>query len=392
MVYVGIDVAKDFHECAILSQDKEVLLAPFSFSNTKEGFVYLKEMINLAGNADPLNVKIGLEATGHYSVALLSFLEHNGWRIIYLNPLSVAKAKKARSLRRTKTDKSDALYIAELIIDERLRAYTASSPDILALKSLTRARYRLSKELQIIKGRIKRSIHLLFPELPDLFVNLYRKAVLNVLKKYPSAEDVSKANLTVLTNLLKSNSHGVFGKTKAKQLKERAKNSIATYSPGDALELKLLAERILFMHEQRATIDEEVERIMREINSPITTIPGIGNITGAAILSEIGDISRFDTSSKLQAFTGTDPCVYQSGKFNANNTPMVKRGSSYLRHSLYLATCMASMTSPTFSSYVAKKKEQGKHYYVAIGHAMKKMIRIIFHVLKTGKSFVELSA
>ena len=87
MVYVGIDVAKDFHECAILSQDKEVLLAPFSFSNTKEGFVYLKEMINLAGNADPLNVKIGLEATGHYSVALLSFLEHNGWRIIYLNPL-----------------------------------------------------------------------------------------------------------------------------------------------------------------------------------------------------------------------------------------------------------------------------------------------------------------
>lgn len=90
MVYVGIDVAKDFHECAILSQDKEVLLAPFSFSNTKEGFVYLKEMINLAGNADPLNVKIGLEATGHYSVALLSFLEHNGWRIIYLNPLSVA--------------------------------------------------------------------------------------------------------------------------------------------------------------------------------------------------------------------------------------------------------------------------------------------------------------
>jgi hypothetical protein len=134
---------------------------------------------------------------------------------------------------------------------------------------------------------------------------------------------------------------------------------------------------------------EEIERILSELHSPITSIPGIGNVVGATILAEIGDINKFSSPAKLLAFAGCDPSTYQSGKFVAKNTPMVKHGSRYLRNALYLATTAAYISSPSFQAYISKKKEQGKHHYVAISHGMKKMSRVIFSILKSNVPFVE---
>ena len=108
-------------------------------------------------------------------------------------------------------------------------------------------------------------------------------------------------------------------------------------------------------------------------------------------MAEIGDINNFETPAKLQAYAGADPAIYQSGTYTAANTAMVKRGSAYLRHALYLATCMASFADNSFARYAAKKKAQGKHHYVAMAHVMKKMIRVIFCVLKSGNAYVETS-
>ena len=172
-------------------------------------------------------------------------------------------------------------------------------------------------------------------------------------------------------------------------IKAAAKNSVAHYSEGDAIELKMLAQRILFMHKQREELDDKIDEIMAKINSPITTIPGIGNYVGAVILAEIGNIDNFETPAKLQAYAGADPAIYQSGAYVATNTTMVKRGSAYLRHAIYLATCMASFSDNSFGRYAAKKKAQGKHHYVAMAHVMKKMIRVIFCVLKSRNAYVE---
>ena len=210
-----------------------------------------------------------------------------------------------------------------------------------------------------------------------------------LLEALPSAKDIASCNITNLSNILSSASHGRFKKEKALQLKQLATSSIASYNLGDAFELKLLIQRIRFLEMQKAELEKEIERILSELHSPITSIPGIGNVLGATILAEIGDINNFSSPAKLLAFAGCDPSTYQSGKFVAKNTPMVKHGSRYLRNALYLATTAAYISSPSFQAYISKKKEQGKHHYVAISHGMKKMSRVIFSVLKSNVPFVE---
>ncbi|WP_322977037.1 IS110 family transposase [Clostridium kluyveri] len=97
-------------------------------------------------------------------------------------------------------------------------------------------------------------------------------------------------------------------------------------------------------------------------------------------MAEIGDIKRFTTPCKLLAFAGLDPSTYQSGKYTASHTPMVKRGSAYLRWAILMAGRTVSMRDATFSAYLSKKQSEGKHYYVAMSHVAKKLIRVIFHL------------
>ena len=135
-------------------------------------------------------------------------------------------------------------------------------------------------------------------------------------------------------------------------------------------------------------MENEISLVLSGLHFPITSIPGIGNVLGAAILGEIGDIKTFASPDRLLAFAGAEPSTYQSGKYLAARTPMVKRGSRYLRN-VYLATNYACLTSSSFRAYVDLKRTQGKHYYVAMSHGMKKMVRGIFAVLTSNISYVE---
>lgn len=389
MIFVGIDVSKEKNDCYLFDSNGQVLEEDLTISNSKEGFEVLKERLLSWSENDLSKVKVGLESTGHYSESLVSYLSKLNVYIIEMNPLSVYKFRDSTSLRKTKTDKNDARYIAnKLVLDDSV-PYQEPLYHIKALKSLTRARFRLTKELQPLKNLYRKSIHVLFPEITKLFSDLYSNTILSLLKAYPSAKDIAKCHITKLTNLLNRESRGSIGKEKAVRIKEAAKNSIGVYDIGSAIELKQIIARIQFMGEQREELDVEIESIMKEIDSPITTIPGIGNITGATILSEIGDISNFETSAKVLAFAGAEPSCYQSGQYNATNTPMVKHGSKYLRNALYLSTMAAYMKGGQMTEYIKGKKAQGKHFYIAVSHGMKKLVRIIFAVLKTNTPYVE---
>lgn len=389
MVYVGIDVSKDKHDCHILTSDGEVLCDNFSFSNSMEGFNSFMDLVSDCCKSDFSKLKVGLEATGHYSKNLLFFLSKSKLFVVVFNPLSVSQSRKANSLRRTKSDKNDARFIAEMLFTDKSCSYQDQSSDISALKSLTRARYRLIKEIQPLKNRYRRSVQLLFPELSAFFCSLYLNTVFALLKVLPSAKDIAGCNILKLSNILSNSSHGKLKRDKAEALKSAAVNSIGSYNIGDAVELKFIIARIEFLKTQESELETNIKTIMQKINSPITTIPGIGFILGAVILAEIGDISKFSSPSKLLAFAGCEPSTYQSGKFTAANTPMVKHGSKYLRNALYLATSMAYLHSPSFRAYIDLKRSQGKHYYIAVSHGMKKMSRVIFSILTADKPFVE---
>lgn len=387
MFYVGIDVAKDKHDCHIISSDGEILCDNFQFSNSLDGFNSFRDLLTKTVGKDLTKVKVGLESTGHYSTNLVNYLKRRNLSVIALNPLSVNRFRKSQTLRATKTDKSDARYITEMTMSLTSSSYLDISYHIQSLKSLTRYRYRLIKIVQPLKNRFRRILHIVFPEFEKI-LNVSSPSAYELLAKFPGPSSICGARRSSLEKHLKDISHGRLT-CKLDSLIDAAKHSIGSELDGDVFELKHICSQIIFLNNELEGIESKLEDIMSQINSPITSIPGIGVIMGATILAEIGDINNFAYPEKLQAFSGLAPQLYESGKFKASITPMDKKGSVYLRNALYQATNSAYVTSAFMRSYVDKKRAQGKHFYTAMSHGMKKMVRIIYAVLKKNSNFVE---
>ena len=386
MIYVGIDVAKDKHDCFAMNSDGEILIENFTFKNNLDGFNLFFNLISNF-NESFKNIKVGLEATGHYSNNILNFLTSKGFNIYVINPLQTNLYRKGQSLRKTKTDKLDARFIATMLISDNLKPYSNLSYHISELKSLVRHRFRLVEERSKFKVSLSRLITIVFPELEKIVWSISQNSVLYLLNELPSTKDISTCNLKHLTTLLEKYSKGKYRRDKAVEIRDLARVSIGTNSPSISFELRQVIQTILFLQSQIDEIDKELKKLIDELNSPIMSIPGISYVTAAFILAEIGDINNFDSPSKLQAFAGLDPSTYQSGKFTATHSTMVKRGSKYLRWALLTATRLVCMRDKTFNDYKNQKLAEGKHYFVALSHTSKKLIRVIFYLLKTNHSY-----
>ena len=387
MIYVGIDVAKDKHDCFITNSDGEILHQPFTIANNCEGYQELYDRI-CSSTEDPSNVKVGLEATGHYSYNLLGFLVDKGLATFVINPLHTNLYRKSLSLRQAKTDRVDARTIASMLMsDVNLKSYSDTSYHNDELKSLTRYRFDKVKERAKLKTSVSRLVNILFPELEKLVPQLHMASVYALLSEFPCASAIASAHLTRLENLLSKASNGRYGKDTAVLFRETARNSIGSHMPAKSLELKHTIKLIQELTSEINEIETEINSIMDEINSPILTIPGISYRMGAMIIAEIGDFSRFDSSDKILAYAGMSPSTYQSGQLNNCYSHMEKRGSRYLRYALYNATKYVCHWDDTFAAYLAKKRAEGKHYNVAISHATKKLVRVIYQLEKSGQTY-----
>ena len=387
VISVGIDVSKDKHDCFIVSSEGEVLADVFTIPNTMDGFHCLLQRVRECTTPQD-KIKVGLEATGHYSYNLLGFLLDNGLATYVLNPLRTNLYRKSLSLRKTKTDRVDARTIAAMLLsDASLKPYTDTAYHNEELKSLTRYRFDKVKERAKLKSSVSRLVCILFPELEKLVPMLHMVSVYALLEEFPGAKQIAGAHLTRLKSLLANASKGRYKRDMAVSIRDAARNSIGSKMPAKSLELQ---HTIRLIRELDAEIDEieaEIETMMEEIHSPITTIPGIGCRLGAMILAEAGDLSRFDSPDKLLAYAGMSPSTYQSGQLKNCYPHMEKRGSRYLRYALFNATKYVCLWNPTFSTYLAKKRAEGKHYNVAISHAAKKLVRLIFAMEKSRQPY-----
>lgn len=387
MIYVGIDVAKDKHDCIILNSNGKVVFDVFTIQNNIDGFEDLLFKIKTTEKC-PDKVKVGLEATGHYSCNILGFLKNKGLSTIVINPLYTSLSRKSISLRKTKTDKVDARTIACMIMsDVNLKPYSDTLYLNEDLKSLTRYRFNKVAQRAKLKISVSRLVNILFPELEKLVSTLHGKAVYELLSEFPSAQHIASANLKHLTNLLHTASKGRFQRASADQIRQAARKSIGSYLPAKSLELKHTIKLIRELNSEITEIEAEIKKIMDVIDSPIISIPGIGQNLGAVILAEIGDFSRFESPDKILAFAGCSPSTYQSGQLYSSHAKMEKRGSRYLRWALLNAAAYVCKWEPTFATYLAKKLAEGKHYYVALSHAAKKLVRVLYHLETTGKTY-----
>ena len=387
VISVGIDVSKDKHDCFIVSSEGEVLADAFTIPNTLDGFHCLLQRIQDC-TAPQDKIKVGLEATGHYSYNLLGFLLDNGLTTYVLNPLRTNLYRKSLSLRKTKTDRVDARTIASMLLsDAGLKPYTSTAYHNEELKSLTRYRFDKVRERAKLKSSIARLVCILFPELEKLVPSLHIASVYALLDEFPGAKQIGTAHLTRLKALLETASKGRYKRDMAVTIRDSARNSIGSRMPAKSLELQHTIHLVRELDTEIHEIEAEIETIMNEIQSPITTIPGIGCRMGAMILAEAGDLSRFDSPDKLLAYAGMSPSTYQSGQLKNCYPHMEKRGSRYLRYALYNATKYVCHWDPTFADYLAKKRAEGKHYNVALSHATKKLVRLIFAMEKSRQPY-----
>jgi transposase len=391
MVYVGIDVAKDKHDCFIVNSDGEVLYDVFTIQNNMDGFEDLLFKIKTASK-NPDKVKVGLEATGHYNCNLLGFLKSKGLPTIVINPLHTNAYRKSLSLRKTKTDKVDARAIASMIMsDVSLKPYSDTLYHNEDLKSLSRYRFGKVADRAKLRQSVSRLINILFPELEKLVSTIHAKAVYELLSEFPGAHQIASSNLKHLTSLLETASKGHFGRDKANEIREAARHSISTYLPAKSLELRHTIRLIRELTLEIGEIETEIKKIMDAIDSPILSVPGISYGIGSMIVSEIGDFSRFDSPDKILAYAGCSPTTYQSGQLYSSHSTMEKRGSKYLRWALMNAARYVCNWEPTFAAYLEKKRSEGKHYYVALSHAAKKLVRLLYHLETTGEKYKPIS-
>lgn len=360
---------------------------PFTIPNNRDGYDDLYQKISSL-TLDFSEINVGLEATGHYNYNLLGFLMDKGLPTFVINPLHTNLFHKSLSLRQTKTDKVDARTIALMMMSGiNLQSYSDTSYHNEELKSLTRYRFDKVKERAKLKTSVSRLVNILFPELEKLVPSIHMASVYAILSEFPCASKIASAHLTRLANLLETSSRGHYGKETAITFREAARISVGSNMPAKSLELKHTIKLIQELDTEVEEIESEIKTIVDEINSPILSIPGISYRMGAMIIAEIGDFSRFDSPNKILAYAGLSPSTYQSGQLDSSYSHMEKRGSRYLRYALYNATKYVCHWDESFGSYLEKKHSEGKHYNVAISHAAKKLVRLIYAMEKSGQAY-----
>ena len=387
MFIVGIDIAKHTHQASVMNPDGSLIGKSIKISNTSSGFeAFIEKLHNI--DPDLSHFEFGMESTGHYWLNLYTHLSDLGCTVHVINPVQ-SDALRGLYIRQTKNDIKDSAIIADVIRIGRYCETTVSDDKMLALRDLTRRRFYLVDMISDLKRKSLTLIDRIFPEYPKLFSDTFGSTSLELLANCNTPEDIIAIDTDKLVEMLSTASKGRFKREKAEKIKAAAQNSFGALLCTDSTSfmLKQFVEQIKFLENQLDELNEMISERLAEFNSPITSITGIGDVLGASILSEIGDISRFESADKLAAFAGIDPTVSQSGNFLGTKNKMSKRGSPYLRRAIWLAATASILHDPAIKAFYDRKKAQGKHHYVCVGYICRKLINIIFSVLKSGQPY-----
>ena len=387
MFYCGIDIAKRSHEASVIDTEGKPLLDSISITNTQEGCEKLYSLFERLSIARD-DVIIGMEATGHYWLSIYEHLTEQNYDVRVINPIQ-SDAFRKMYIRQTKNDSKDSFIIAQVMRFGQYSETTLSDENIVAMRQLTRFRMALVDNCGDCKRRIIALLDQVFPEYANLFSDTFGTTSKELLLNYPTPDDMLAVSTRKLTTFLNKASHGRFGEEKAKAVRSAASGSfgVGFAKNAFAFQIRQLIEQLMFTETQIEELDEQISHLLKQVNQVITSIPGIGDTLGAVIVSEIGDINRFDAPNKLVAFAGLDVKVSQSGEFTGTQQHISKRGSPYLRRAIWLAASRAAFCDPILSEYYQSLKARGKHHSTAIGAVSRKLCNIIFVILRENRPY-----
>ena len=388
MILVGIDIGKNQHTFSIVDMNTgEILSNPSLFNNNQEGFLFLIKKLNMYSKSDLL---IGMEDTGHYHFALLKYLLDIRYTVALINPTTTDLTRKLQG-GITKNDPLDSLTICDVIgSNQRKKPYRVTKVnrfDLYEQKQLTRHHHNLKEELNTYKNRLQKCIDIVFPEFNSLFRSKYGIVYMNVLKTFASAQKIANSDIRTIRKCFEYDGRGKRITLSADQLKEAAKTSIGIPSVAEEIQIRHLVCQIEMIEEQLSEIDKKIEEFSLQNNSPILSIPGISHFSGTSILAELGNICNYTKASQIIKFAGVAPYHYESSQFTAQHTAITKKGSRYLRKTLYQIILPVINHNTVFTAYYNKKLAEGKGHRCAQGHCIRKLLRIIYHLLSTEQTF-----
>ena len=385
MYLIGIDISKYKHDCFIATETGEIIKDTFTFNNNQQGF---NELLDVLQGLDPNQTKrIGLEATGHYGRNLKVFLDKHKYTYMEFNPFLVKKFSTSLTLRKTKTDKVDSRLLSLILLSVEYKVYPVKSYHIEEIKSLTRYYKTLVKKRSKEKTNLTNILDYIFPEFKPFFNNQFSKTALYILEYYQSPERISNMNSKSHEKLNRI-SRGRFSYARFTQLRILAKETIGSSS--EVLNIQLQSSLRVYR-----TLDQEISstfdtllELSKTIDSPVFSIRGVGPISALSIISEYKNFISFSSPAAMLSYAGLEPSVIQSGTIEKKGK-MVKRGSGYLRETIMNVAPYFLMYNPKVYDYYHKKRREGKPHRVALTHVARKLIRIIFHLVKNNEPFDE---
>ncbi len=388
MFYLGIDIAKNTHVASLIDNGGNTIFKAHSFNNSIDGTNSLIEKLN---NYPTEEILIGMEATGHYWLSVYSYLMEKNFNIIVINPIQTDGWRRATEIRKRKTDIIDSIMIADFIRHGNYETTSLADEKYLNLRNMTRFRHYLIEQTSDLKRKIIANLDQVFPEYSSYFSDIFGQTSKEILLNFNTAEDFKNLKANDFKKVLKNITLKKSAKVKLNELKIASKSSFGINFALDSysIQIKCLIEQIKVIEDQIELLESEIELIVKNLNTPILTIPGIGLVTGATILAELGDINKFSSDKKIVAYAGLDSTVNQSGESNGMHGHLSKRGSSHLRKALFQAAFIACNNNTVFKEFYDKKCLEGKHHLVAVNAVARKMCHVIYAVLKKNEPYVE---
>ena len=338
---VGIDIGKFRHCACFAASSGKVLRRRFFFINTIDGFNNLIRQSKYYQKKNNLpKVIFGMEPSGSYWFHLYEFLELRGKKAVTVSPLAVRRNRETINVSKDKTDPKDAHNITDLVGQGKFYLPVYRDKEIRQLKRLMQLYYRLIRQRASLRCRLRGVVGYVFPELEHYFTDITAKSMILILEKAPFPEKIRKMGKSRFTSFLAKN-NPYLGRRRAEEIFKLAPSSVGIRGEEEAtsLEINLLLRELRSINENVALINVQVSRIVktREDYGLLLTIRGVGPITAASLIAEIGDITNFSSGKQLIKLAGLDLYGLESGISIHSQRKISKRGRKTLRTVVYQA-------------------------------------------------------
>ena len=390
MFAVGVDVSNGRSMVAILQSKYQLVMKPFEVPHTNEGFASLTVMLHGLGG----EVRIVMEHTGRYYESFAMSMYRAGFFVSAVNPLAIKDYQPGISIRKVKTDKADALKIAQFAIDkwEILPQYTPMDTIRYNLKTLNR-QFQLSSKMQTaLTNNLIALLEQSYPGIRSSFKSPPRpdgsEKWVDYVDTFWHVDCVAKLSQKEFVKRYEKwcrRHKYCFSEQKAIELHEAARSKYAVVPKDDMCKM-MVQEAVAQLNAVSRTVETyraEMNRLASQLPEydTVMAIYGVGESMGPQLMAEIGDLRRFAHQKSLVGFAGTDPIKDDSGDKVSESTPSSKRGSPYLRKTLFVIMTILLQNQPQDDpvyQFLDKKRSEGKEYYVYMTAGMTKFLRIYY--------------